>query len=359
MVGLIKNMVLLALAFVCLVLVARLWYGEFPPTALFPMVEGGVNPGINPWDEASAVLMLTSARLHIEAHGAEWSVYAGLSSHAGWQLATAAVSQLIERGNFAEGDAIPLQGNAITIGYNFPMPSTFFRENFGVRPGFLSSHFDDFEKLRIWPYGGGLYFLFTSENNRNFVFALENTSLYEDFVDFFANTLYEEDINIGLIGYIRYQSPIDMLSLSSVNPHISFLFPNPAAINQASINGIFTFSDNLRVARFFPNHVVEFNSMPSQSLRLNPNFDNDFTNSLLIAFDIISRDNLGNHIILSRYYYDAATGRWHFYFEYTMEYGIINLDEYPLKIQTLHRDVVFYRRLMLNFFEVEVENYEH
>ncbi|MCL2620153.1 MAG: hypothetical protein FWD97_04370 [Defluviitaleaceae bacterium] len=356
-IGAIKNIILVVLALTCLILVVRLWFGEFPPSALVTVAEGTAAMGINPWDEASAGLMLTSARLHIRVDGAEQFVYAGLSNHKGWQLSTSAISQLIERGNFVADGAVVLASNTIAIQYNFPMPSAFFRENFGVRPGFLSSHFDDFEKLYISPRQGGFDFVFVSQTSGNFMFVLENTALYWDFIELFADVAYEAETNTTPTGEIQYKSPIGTLSLSEVNPHIGFLFPNPAVINQASINGIFTFSDNLRVARFFPDHVVEFNAMPSSGLSANPNVYGNFTSSLLIAFDIISRDNLGNGIILASYHHDPTTGRWHFYFDYTLADVVVTLDKHPLQVQILHRDVVFYRRLMLDFFEVEASDY--
>lgn len=338
-----KNIILVILAGVCLALVVRLWYGELPLHGLIPVV-GGEATGINPWDEASAQLMLSSARLAIYQQGETDFVYNNLQSHMGWQLITDAMRRLIEEGDFVSAAAVQSGTDGLSIQYNFPMPSNFFRESFGRRPGFLSSHFDDFESLRITPTGGGLEFVFTSKSAEDgFLFILEQSPLYSEFTHFLSSHIKQQSTP-----NIQYVSPIGTLSLSAVNPHISFLFPNPAAISQASINGIFTYSDNRRVARFFPNNVVEFNAIP------NPGPLGDFAQSLLVAFDMISGDSIGNGIILSHYEHNADSGRWHFYFDYTLNHKTIPLERAPLEVHVLRRDVVFYRRLMLDFFEEDI-----
>jgi len=341
-----KNIMLTALSLVCLVLVLRLWYGEFPFRGIVPANTYVGAASVNPRDEPSAHLMLTSARLVITQNGEEHFVYGNLASHRGWELIYQSISPLIEGGSFISYNAEIPATNSIAIKYNFSMPSNFFREYFGRRPGFLSSHFEDFESLYVAPGQDGLNFIFASKNSGgNFMFTLNNAALRNQIAEFILE--YEARTSCSYTS----RNQIATLSLGDVNPHVSFLFPNPAAIQQANINGVFTFYDNRRVARFFPNHILEFNNLP------NPGPYGDFTTSLLIAFDMIREDNLGNDIILSQYRHFPATGIWNFYFDYAVTSGSVTKDEYPLKVRVQRRDVIFYRRLMQDFFEEDSHEY--
>jgi len=105
------------------------------------------------------------------------------------------------------------------------------------------------------------------------------------------------------------------------------------------------------VARFF-NPLVDFNALPSSN-----ETTGGFIPSILIAFAFINKNAAANDVILSHYFYDETVSRWHFYFDYTVESGIVDLSDYgfglahAVEVYVMGNEVVNYRRLMLRFWE--------
>jgi hypothetical protein len=405
-----KNIIICLLAAVVGVLAIRLWFGPLSFAGFFSdAVPIAARTAINPWQEAAAPLMIRSARLTIGLTvGVETGpdllhyreIYNNLEEQEGWRLAEKAIRQLIERGSFARSGSLDedfllnqFGRGSLVIGYNFLMPSNFFREFFSTRPGFLSSHFAEFDTLII---SSSLDFSFANSQTRNFyVFSLDSPALYAEFAEFFAAELaanvpevpsfdvmlpdvmrpdlmadFMPDLGFITPGNIAVRNPIGMMLLDTVEEYVSFFFPAPSAVTSGAINMVYTYRDLDRVVRFFPDSVVEFNAVPRISAVTRAGgTEADFVQSLLAAFDMISRDarnqrGLGapmNEVILASHHYAAETGHWHFYFDYITADTPVDLARimpehrgHALEVRVLGGSVVFYRRLMLNFYEVSL-----
>ncbi|MDR2167329.1 MAG: hypothetical protein LBE35_05705 [Clostridiales bacterium] len=354
----IKNIIICILVIACGALAVRLWFGALSMPALFGGTAGATT--LNPRDEAAAAPIISSARLILSEGGDFRVYYNNLDNRAGWRLAYAATRQLIEAGVFMRSggiDEAALSQNTLTIEYNFPMPASFFREFFGTRPGFLSSHFSEFYSLTI-SRGESHSLEFTFKTHDNFyTFSLNSPALFVGFNELFAEAAPEAEQAHEIIPV-----PISNLFLAGIPYYIDFLFPG--AISNSTINEVWTYWDSRRVARFFPDNVLEFNARPHSS-----STDN-FIDAALAAFAVLNLDKQNqirqgapmNEVILTHYGFNSATGRHHFYFDYILNDAPINLQEilpehqgHALEIQIIGSEVVSYRRLMLNFVLGEIQ----
>jgi len=380
-VPLIKNIALALLTVACTILVVRLWFGGFQMRDFFSLSPNTSVSEMNPWDESIAYLIIESARITVSEDGVDYRVfYNNLSQNQVWIDSNLVIEHLIAEGVFVRSGSLndePLEeliaSKNITIQYNFPMPSSFFREFFGIRPGFLSSHFDDFHKIIIVPSTLTEYtldFFFINKQSQSFfIFTLYSNHHYNLVSE---SSLYNFPPDV--LGNVVWTNPIQDLTLNAVTAHISFFFPSRlASITPSIINNIYTYYDGRRVGRFFPNNIAEFTAMPS-----NTNID-DFTRALLAAFDMINNDALAqiavnpevpkNEVILVDFKYNPETSVYYFYFDYILNNAILNLahiDNLPtnidhaIQIRVLGREVIFYRRLMINFsIEMPVLAIEH
>ena len=181
----IKNVIIVILGVVCTVLAVRLWFGAFSLDMFFPSrVAASTAPHLH--DEAVSARVITLASLRIQAGDVHFAVRGQLSSHPAWNEAGIAIGQLIEGGVFARSgvadDAFwaSLPNAFISVEYNFPMSSTFFRESFATRSGFLSSHFDYFYTLIIAPAHNPYTLDFTFVQGDGFyVFSLNHLALHQ------------------------------------------------------------------------------------------------------------------------------------------------------------------------------------
>jgi hypothetical protein len=357
----IKNIIICILVVACSALAIRVWFGSFSLRGIF----GGdvAAQAAYPWHEAAAAPIVSSARLELGGFGVNQVLYNNLDRQQAWVLARAAIGQLIEGGEFVRLGAADsliyedfLRLNApigrLTIQYNFPMPSNFFREFFGTRPGFLSSHFEDFNALTITSAGGSaqdaqgenyLEFFFINDESF-FVFNLNAPALYAGFNELFVDMAHEDIYTQDIV----MTDLIGNLSLAGVRNYIGFLFPGSMAND--TINGIWTYWDSRRVVRFFPDNTVEFNAMHS------PNASGDFIRALIAAFTVIGQDPRMNEVIFADFSHNPADGRYNFYFDYIVNHSpvviqdfIPNFRGHALEIGVIGSEVVFYRRLMLNF----------
>ena len=378
----IKNIIICALALTCAILTVRLWFGNFLIHGLFPD-----EPVVaaNPAHQRMSGGMVESAKMTVnfgDGLGYE-EVYSNLSGHEAWGLSVRAISALIDEGSFGQSgaynDAVAraeiFLGDSITVQYNFAMPTSFFREQFGQRPGFLSSVFGSFETLIIVPLAEGVNFFFISgidtEESMFHAFRLNDSQVYNDFRDYFTQREYgpefvRDDIPLG----ISWRNPIgEQMLHHTVRPFVLFFFPNPAAANEGvTINGVYTYLDNARVVKFYPNNVVEYNAL--QNTR--PTGTISLASSLLAALDMLDRDKASmtargepmNEVFLSGYSTGPAEGQWNFYFDYVVGGRLIDIRDiegidagvlsHAVEIVVINNTVVQYRRLMLNFYEVDM-----
>ncbi|MCL2353367.1 MAG: hypothetical protein FWC69_01905 [Defluviitaleaceae bacterium] len=362
----IQNIILVVLSLACIGMGIYLFVSDFSLRGLFFTVPITTTSNhTSPHLEVSSPLIISSARVAVNTAAGSQRVYLGnLEEQDVWQTSTDAISRLIEEGDFerlgiVNDDAFLRSLEAtphIWIQYNFPMPATFFREFHGSREGFLSSHFDSFNSLIITK---DLDFIFIEEaSDIFFVFSLDLPPLAYSLEAFFGDILEVEadDSQDFAITYRAY-SPIGTLNLASVAEHIRFLFPagDIRNVSQAPVNNILTYSDGQRTVRFFPDSIVEYVALLDTTRS-----HEGFAPSLLVAFDMIVKDKEintpKNHIILSGYSFDDATGRYHFYFDYVRNNQIINIDDkfarHPLEVHVARGQVVYYRRLMLYFYDV-------
>ena len=383
----IKNIIICALAVTCALLAIRLWFGNFLIHGLFP---GEPVVAASPAHQRMAGSMVESAKMAISLDGDGHKyemIYSSLSSHLAWRISVRALSALIDEGSFDRSGTLDEGAKAqifsydnIAIQYNFSMPTGFFREQFGQRPGFLSSVFGSFETLVISPRQGGISFFFVSganggENGVFHVFTLDDSQIYEDIQYIFTqNTPMAENDNMdyhirhgmefvpiwGDDLIISWQNPIgEQMLHADVRPFVLFFFPNPAVASYGvTINGVYTYHDSTRVVKFYPNNVVEANALPSTR----PSGTVSLASSLLAALDMLDRDSPANDVILAGYSVGPAVGQWNFYFDYIVggrpisireiediaDTGVLN---YAVEIRVINNAVVQYRRLMLSFFE--------
>jgi len=369
----IQNIILVMLSLACVGMGIYLLTSDFSLRRLFfNMPIATTSSYTSPHLEVSSPLIISSAKVVVNTATGSQRVYLGnLEEQGVWQTSTDAISRLIEEGDFERlgiaNDEAFLQGlestSHIWIQYNFPMPATFFREFHGSREGFLSSHFDSFNSLIITK---DLDFIFIEEaSGIFFAFSLDLPPLAYSLEAFFDDILEIEVDNVQDVTIVyRAYSPIGTLNLASVAEHIRFLFPagDIRNVSQAPVNNILTYSDGQRTVRFFPDNIVEYVALLNTTRN-----QEGFASSLLAAFDMISKDKEintpKNHIILSSYSFDEATGRYHFYFDYVRNNQIINIDDkfarHPLEVHVARGQVVYYRRLMLYFYdaiEIYLEN---
>ena len=375
----IKIIIICILAATCAVLTIRLWFGNLLIHGLFP---GEPVVAANPAHQRMAGEMIESAKMTINFgdEGSYKVVYSSLASQEAWNISARAISALIDEGSFNRSGTMDEAAKAgmlsqenIVIQYNFAMPTSFFREQFGRRPGFLSSVFGSFETLVIAPRQGDINFYFVSgENNMFHVFVLNDMQIYDDFQDYFGKDVPEHNGSFAIIP----RNPIgDQMLHGDVRPFVLFFFPNPAvASTGVTINGVYTYTDNTRVVKFYPNNVVEGNAL----LNTRASGTVSLASSLLAALDMLDRDRAAmqgqgepmNDVFLAGYSVGPAEGQWNFYFDYIVGGRPIALDEiegidtgilnHAVEIRVANNGVVQYRRLMLNFFEgTGVIDYEY
>ena len=379
----IKNLIICALSVTCAILTVRLWFGNFLIHGLFP---GDPLVAASPAHQRMAQEMIESGKMTVNFDGTDESyelsykvVYSGIREHAAWEISTRAISALIDEGGFDRSGALDgtvlneiSARNNIVIQYNFAMPTSFFREQFGQRPGFLSSVFSDFDTLAISPNQGAINFYFISNENMMFhAFILSNGQIYNDFSDYFVQgPQYASSPSPSNNLFIRSHNPIDPIGgqmlHGTVRPFVLFFFPNPAVASEGvTVNGVYTYMDNARVVKFYPNNVVEYNAL----LNTRPSGTVSLASSLLAALDMLDRDRasmqtLGepmNDVFLTGYSIGPAEGQWNFYFNYIAGGRPMDIDDdigilsHAVEIRVINNSVLQYRRLVLNFLELTVE----
>jgi hypothetical protein len=385
----IKNIIICALAVTCALLTIRLWFGNFLIHGLFP---GEPVVAASPAHQRMAGGMVETGKMAVSLDdgGERYEmVYSSLSAHLAWGISARALSALIDEGSFDHSGTLDeaakvqiFSHNNIVIQYNFSMPTGFFREQFGQRPGFLSSVFGSFETLVIAPRQGIINFFFVSganggeDGNGMFhVFTLDDSQIYDDVRYLFAQRAEEAEkgspdyhIRRGLEFVptweddfkIVWQNPIgEQMLHADVRPFVLFFFPNPAVASYGvTINGVYTYQDSVRVVKFYPNNIVEANALPNTR----PSGTVSLGSSLLAALDMLDRDNPANDVILAGYSLGPAEGQWNFYFDYVAGGRPITISEiegivdtgalsHAVEIRVINNAVVQYRRLMLDFFE--------
>jgi len=314
-------------------------------------------------------------------------VFSGLPDNEAWNISVRAISGLINEGSFDLSGTLTeamraeiFSTSSIVIEYSFSMPTSFFREQFGQRPGFLSSVFGSFERLVILPNEGAIQFFFISGDNDGqdgtfHAFLLADAMIYDAFEELFLQKHQDiKELYVIAPSYRIFSSnpigeQLQMLHVD-VRPFVLFFFPNPAAASMGTtINGVYTYMDSSRVVKFYPNNVVEYNALPN----ISPSGTVSLASSLLAALDMLDRDkaamlargNPMNDVFLAGYSTGPMEGQWNFYFNYVVgrrimevcndiDSGILN---HAAEIQILNNEVLQYRRLMLNFYEGVVYEY--
>lgn len=371
----IKNVLLVLLTITCIVLVVRLWFGSFSMHDLLLVTPVSSPSDINPWDEAAAPLVIRSASVGVTVGGVECClIFNNLVSRDEWLVSYSAIQRLIEEGVFVGSGSIGFEAfgyllsDYIVIRYNSPMPSGFFREYFGSRPGFLSSHFDNFDTIIIAPASDDLLEVTFFRGDDFFSFELSSEFDFNEVVALLNNSAENENVAQIRPNVVDY-NPIEDFSSESAAVHMSFFFPNQGQVTPNFVNNILTYYDNRRVGRLFPGNIAEFTAIPN-----NRGID-DYTRALLTAFDMINNDAMvqqaanentpKNEVILVGYEHNPVDGRHYFFFDYILGDEVLDLGEmgflaqgmrHALEINVIGREVVFYRRVMMRFdFERESE----
>jgi len=347
--SMVKNIIIVILAVACTVLAVRVWFGSFSFGEIFFSTGGETSSaGTLNWDEAAAARFISSGRLSINGQ----DFYSNLQQIASWDYAQIALGQLIEGGDFVRfgtsAGFLPTQ-SVVAISYNFPMSSAFFRDFFGTRAGFLSSHFDYFTSVSIAPvYPDVVEFAFVDDDTY-FVFALSAPALYDVFHNMLANDDYDILHSATTAGSVSIRNSVRNMNLVGVRSYVQYLFPGD--FEHSVVNEVWTYNDSRRVAHFFPSQVVEFNSIANPS-----SASDDFISAILLAYALINQNRVTNDVMLAHYFYSEASSRWHFYFDYVTQHAVVNLQEllpshqgHALEIQVGGGEVLMYRRLMMYF----------
>jgi len=361
--SIIKNVIIGALLATCAVLTVRLWFGGMPLSGLFPVAEVAAAGGsaVHPM----AQHMIESASLGVASDGDYRLVQGYIGDEYAWRLADAAIRGLITAGTHSHNgqlaDFVP-PALHIAVKYNFTMPTNFFRMFFGQRAGFLSSVFAGFEELLIAPDADVVTFYFLDNTNGNFhAFVLADGEIAADLMRFLDEPFFGHHSIV--LDVIIAESPIGELRRAVVQDFTSFFFPNPNAIVASTINNVYTYRDNFRVVKFYPDNIVEYSAPANRGAGAV-----SFTASFLAALDMVNRDRaamvaLGAPMNAVTFMgYTENDGRFTFYFDYTINGAKFDLGErfYPLRhaieIDVASNTVVRYRRLMLNFIPISMES---
>ena len=365
--SLFKNIIIFGLMGLSIFLTIRLWFGVAYIPGLFP--DSPVVVAADPAGQRNADMVIESASIMVAAGGrVHQNIHGNISEQLAWNIASYAIAALIENGTYEQthrsSDFIFDLGseNLMVINYNFSMPTTFFREFFGQRAGFLSSVFGSFEELAMAPTRHGeITFSFNDQTTGSFhAFTLQDQEIFYKFTNFFADVM-ESDPYVPSTFPVADINPIGDLRLATAEPFVSFFFP--ATPRSSTVNNIFTYHDNFRVVKFYPNNVVEYNSLVGRNVG-----STNFITSFLAVLDMIDQDQNNmidngapmNDIFFVGYYYDASNSRWSFYFDYVVDGMVLDLtrDFYPLvhaiEVQTANNTVERYRRLMLNFIREDI-----
>jgi len=327
--------------------------------------------------------MVESAKMAVSLDGQRYEVvYGSLSQQPGWQLSGRAISALINEGTAGTSGTVDedslaeiFDGQNVVIQYNFSMPAGFFREHFGQRPGFLSSVFSNFETLVISPDEDNINFFFINSAAGAFhMFSLQDAQTYYDLRGFFAEKAENENgmhhIRCGVDFVpareeyleIEGQNPIgNQLLLADVRPFVEFFFPNPAAMDEVTIDGIYTYQDNFRIVKFYPSNIVEYNAL----LGASSSSAASFASSFLAALDMLDRDMANmqaretamNDVFLVGHSVGPRDGQWNFYFDYVASGRLVPIGDdvgilsHAVEVRVVGNTVMQYRRLMMYFFE--------
>jgi len=376
----IKNIIICALAAACALLTSRLWFGSFFDDGLFyamPIAAASMA------DHRMSTAMAESAKVAISIDGQRYEVvHSNLQQEDAWQLSRRAISALINEGTAGSSGTIDEDSLAdifgvqsIVIQYNFSMPTGFFREQFGQRPGFLSSVFSNFETLVISPKQDVITFFFINSATGAFhTFSLQNTQIYNDFRDFFAGSAKEEHLPYHIRYGVEFLPALDealimearnpignQLLLADVRPFVDFFFPNPAIMNEITVDGVYTYHDNFRIVKFYPSNIVEYNAL----LGASSSSVASFASSFLAALDMLDKDIANmqarrtemNDVFFVGYSVGPREGQWNFYFDYVVAGGIVTIGDdigilnHAVEVRVVNNDIMQYRRLMLYFSE--------
>jgi len=353
----IKNLVIFVLVTACTILTIRLWFGDGLIQGVFlpsPVVVAA-DPLVH---HPMARHMIESAVLSVSNGDEYQTIYGIFDRHFTWDIITSATAALIGNGSFShtgtlDDGALPSLGASIILQYNFAMPTGFFRENFGQRTGFLSSHFESFDMLVISSIDDIITFVFYGRDDEEYhTFVLDDAEVLQELNYFLAQTL-----NKTAASEVFAVSPINDLRLSTVEEFIRFFFPNPAAIVVSTINNVYTYHDNFRVVKFHPGNIVEYSSLAGRG------GGTSFTSSFLAALEMVDRDRSAmaaldapmNDVVFTGY--DQFDDHWIFYFDYVAAGVPVPLTQHhflnhAIEISVADGHVVRYQRLLMQFFEV-------
>ena len=363
--SIVKNIIIGVLLATCAILTVCLWFGGMPALGLLPVPAAQVQGAMGSAHHPMARHMVESGVLEIGLTSGERRVLHGnIADEAGWQMATTAIAELISNGTHSHNGALAdfaLVGDYIAFAYNFTMPTGFFREHFGQRAGFLSSVFAGFEGFFITRGATGVttFYFINNSGNTFHTFVLTDNQIYADlaqfFADFQAQMQYFDHISLTVL---ESTNPIGELLRAIVQDFVSFFFPNPNAIVASTVNNVYTYRDNLRVVKFYPNNIVEYSTIVNRGL-ITGNVT--FTTSFLAALDMVNRDRVAMAALgapmnpVAFVGYTHRNGHFTFYFEYVVDGAILHLGDrfwplqHAIEVEVTGNTVVRYRRLMLNF----------
>ncbi|MCL2415429.1 MAG: hypothetical protein FWD01_01325 [Defluviitaleaceae bacterium] len=418
--SLAKNILIASLVAVCAALTFRLWFGGFGMQNLFSASSNvELSMGTNELTE----MMIHPVRIIVKAEKSEGhnqanelgqiaeieeftqfnTMYAPSSENPHLILGMRIISEVLQNGQYDNSLNSGLEefhsefswlvggeNEIIIFEYNFPMPADIFGEHFGQHQNMLSTRVSSFDMLVISHGKDMLLLAFTDrENMRIHYFSVENSLDFEvpetpeTAVRYYLSTERFPD-SFGSISFIpawedilykntiKPQAPYTDMRLNTIEPFVHFFFPNPGAMFSTTINNLFTYRDNFRTVKFYPNGVMMFSTMPSGRDTDNTvSFTDAYFAALnMVQLDIESMQSLGapmNPIFLSGFQRVENENEWFFFFDYvSSNFPIVFSDDFAteigmnhaIEIRVRNNIVVNYRRLLKNFYPDKNNNPE-
>ena len=377
----LKNTIIVVLLALSVFLASQLWFENLPSITLFKLNQAEVVELQN---------FVLPQRLITNFGGNNFKIqYNDLTSSSQIFECDTALEYVLKKGRFVKNAEIDyenlLKKRSYIYEYPFPMPSKVFTEAFGDSGGFLTSRVTFFDSILIIPD--------TESDKLNVLFVDESAGLfyeYEAAEANMANSIHlsiivrEADKDSDEIHYvssklskfnmfidntyipIRDNQDLIYTSILAVNPYVErekllnaieknvdVFFDNPSLKQSGlSTNGVFTYSDEDRVVKYYPSDVLEYINYESQDPK-----SSDLIQDYAAAFGFIMKDEaVLNDFFLAGYdidgvqttfYFDPAINNLPIMLTPAMK-NLINMEHF-IEVTVQKGNVVRYKKLVHYF----------
>lgn len=271
-----------------------------------------------------------------------------------------AVKLAAEEGRFGYGSVIDwntvLTGRAVIYRYNYSLSGKDIANMFGFKESLVSNISGDIDTVIIAVSPSRLDVIFAdNKSSFGYNYSLDKnqyigtvydtagsipesrdiyyTSTVRNGFNIFKNNLFVPQWQGGGFGYntINMINPFEAdggVLLNRLEKNIDIFFDNPAAKWTSNMNGVYTYSDESTVLKYYTTGVLEYSNYRAGNNNSESSFYDDYT----LAVSFLKKDsNIKNEFYLKRY--EKNDERTVFYFDYKINNFPVVLSD-DIKVST-------------------------